>query len=359
VNAALTSNDGLIGVRPVINYEATFRPSFGVLYFNDRLPHGMQMRLSSALGGPEVLAQDARLTIPLVPRAVLEVRADYQRRDDELYSGIGMRQPLPYARYAFDRVDGTVALALTPKRILKIDLAGDVGWRRFGNGSAYAGDAAIADVYCVHGVDGRCSSGRVDENLVPGFARGTQFVRARGDLHVDSRKDELGSGVLFDAGVQYTHGFGNDRSSYLRGHLHLGGSFELWRHRTLYLGVSADDEVAFGDAPIPFSELVQLGGVDDLRGFRRGQFRDGSSLLATAEYRWPIWMWMDGAIFTDYGAVFKPQFTDFSAADLRPDIGFGVRVRSSSKYLVRIQVAYGFGDGGGFRLVIAGNGNPS
>src|SRR5262249_22718403 len=160
--------------------------------------------------------------------------------------------------------------------------------RRFSNGVLYDGDAPIADVYCARGVDGRCPRARVDETLVPGFNRGTQFLRQSAAIHVDSRKDELSSGLLLDARVQYTHGLGLDPPSYLGIRARIGEALEIYHHRTIYVGLAVEDEVAFGSTPIPFSELVQLGGIDDLRGFRRGRFRGASSVLASAEYRWPI-----------------------------------------------------------------------
>src|SRR5258707_7774419 len=63
VVGALTSDDGLVGVRPVINYELAFRPSFGVLYFNDRLPGGGHLMVSSAMAGPETILQNGHVTV--------------------------------------------------------------------------------------------------------------------------------------------------------------------------------------------------------------------------------------------------------------------------------------------------------
>jgi hypothetical protein len=360
VVGALTSNDGLIGVRPVINFELNFRPSFGVLYFNERLPRGARVTVSTAFGGPETILQNAHATLPLWRgRAAVDVDAAYRRRNDELYTGLGMRGALPFARYAVDQGDASATFSIRPMQPLRLELGVDVGMRRFADGEPYGGDRALSEVYCVRGVDGRCVAGRVDEQLVPGFAEGTQLVRETAAVHLDSRRTETSAGVLVDVSAAYTHGLGSDASSYLRLHGHVGTSFEIWRHRALYLGVSADDMIAFGSTPIPFSEQVVLGGPDDLRGFQRGRFRDASSLLATVEWRWPVWMWMDGSLFFDYGGVFGPAFSGFAVKDLRPDIGLGLRVHSSSKFVMRIQVAYGFGAEGGFRLVIAGNGNPS
>jgi hypothetical protein len=360
VIAALTSEDGLEGVRPVVEYELSYRPAFGIQYFNNRLPKGAQLAISTATGGPEVILGDARLKVPLLGgRAALDVGVSYRRRDDELYTGIGMNSPYAFARYAFEQGDATATFSATPIPALRVEVGGDLGIRAYGNGTPYGGDGSLFDVYGAGSASGRSSGGPIDDTLVPGFAHGTRFLRAVAALHADSRRDETSSGLLVDVGAQYTHGLGDDRSSYLRLRARAGTSIEIWRHRALSLGFTADDEIAFGATPIPFTELVQLGGVDDLRGFQRGRFRDASSLLATAEYRWPIWMWMDGSLFVDYGGVFKPGFADFSFRAARADVGMGVRVRSSSRFYLRVQLAYGFGDGGGFRLVIAGSGSPT
>jgi len=104
---------------------------------------------------------------------------------------------------------------------------------------------------------------------------------------------------------------------------------------------------------VPFSELPTLGGPDTLRGFRYQDFRDYSSLFFTGEYRWPAWMWLDGSFFVDYGGVFGQNFAGFGARRMQPDIGFGIRMITSSHFFIRVQLAYGFGEG--FNFAISGN----
>ncbi len=360
VNEALSSNDGHVGVRPYLQYELEFKPLVGATYFNHRLPHGARLKLTTGVGGPNDVLQEGEVKVPLTKtRLAMSFLARYYRSDDEIYTGIGMRNHLPFARYGMDQADAWVGLALLAKQGLRLVVSADLGARRFRNGVPYKGDHTIADVYCDRIGNGPCFVPQMDRKLVPGFADGTQFVRESVEVHIDSRKNEVAAGLLVDAAVRYTHGFAGDASSYLQLEAHAGTSFEVWRRRTLYVGITGIDQLAFGKTPVPFSELPQLGGVDDLRGFLRGRFRDASSLLGTVEYRWPVWMWMDGSLFVDYGGVFGPQFHGLALADLRPDIGIGLRMRTSKKFLIRLQLAYGFGDRGGFRLVIAANGNPS
>jgi len=109
--------------------------------------------------------------------------------------------------------------------------------------------------------------------------------------------------------------------------------------------IEADDLEPIGDAPVPFSELIVLGGPDTFRGFRPGRFRNFSSLFAGIEYRWPIWMWMDASLFSEYGGVFGQHFDGVRFDRMKPDVGAGVRLRSSDAFFARLQVAYGWGDG--------------
>src|SRR5262249_54531870 len=174
-------------------------------------------------------------------------------------------------------------------------------------GRFIADELPIDDVYCIRTLSGLCIPGTVDPVLVPGFNRGTQFFRAGANLHVDSRDNwyRPSSGALVEAGFDLTHGLAFDDSQYLRFHGALSAVVDLWqRSRTFTVRVEANDIEPFGITPVPFSELVVLGGPDTLRGFRYGRFRNYSSLFAGFEFRWPVWMWMDAALFAEYGGVF-------------------------------------------------------
>ena len=167
-------------------------------------------------------------------------------------------------------------------------------------------------------------------------------------MRFDSRDNWFNpsSGALVELGAQWTHGLGADDSQYFRLHAAMSALLDLWRRsRVLVVRIEADDLVPLGYTPVPFSELVVLGGPDTFRGFRYGRFRNFSSLFSGLEYRWPVWMWMDATLFGEYGGVFGPGFEGFSFERMRPDVGAGVRLRSSDTFFARAQVAYGWGDG--------------
>lgn len=108
-----------------------------------------------------------------------------------------------------------------------------------------------------------------------------------------------------------------------------------------------------GDLP-PY-EAFSLGGANSVRGYREGDVGSGRSYLqATAEYRFPVFSFIGGALFVDYA-------TDLGTGDDVPGnpagvrnkpgdgLGYGVGVRIQSP-LGPIRVDYGLNDEGDSRI---------
>lgn len=106
---------------------------------------------------------------------------------------------------------------------------------------------------------------------------------------------------------------------------------------------------AIGDLP-PY-EAFTLGGGDSVRGYRSGEVAAGRSFVqATAEYRFPVFSWLGGAVFADYA-------TDLGSGDTVPGqpgevrdkpgsgFGYGVGVRVRSPF-GPVQVDFGLNDQG-------------
>jgi outer membrane protein insertion porin family len=108
-----------------------------------------------------------------------------------------------------------------------------------------------------------------------------------------------------------------------------------------------------GDLP-PYN-AYNLGGSNSVRGYGNGDVTTGRSyFLASAEYRFPVYRFIGGVLFADFG-------TDLGSADTVPGepgvergkpgtglgIGAGVRVRSP---LGILRLDYGFNDQGESRL---------
>jgi hypothetical protein len=359
--AAFSSRDGQLGVRPAFQYSLSYRPVVGLRFFDRRLlGRDTDFELTAMTGGTSVVHAELYARPTRSARALsLAAHLVYDRRDDLVFTAIGYadddarRWGRP-TRYAVDAVDALGELSWTASPSWFLGATGGFGVRRFGDGTSIAGDLPIAEVYCTRDVSGRCTG--VDDVQVPDFNPGTQFARLSALARVDTRDNPYrpSSGAVLQAGADWTHGLGFDDSDYLRLRGSLVGVLDLWqRSRVLLVGVRAELLEPFGNYPVPFSELIVLGGPDDFRGFRPGRFRNFSSLLFAFEYRWPIWMWMDAELFTEYGGTFGRGFEGFQLGRMRPDVGAGVRLRSTSDFYLRAQVAYGWGDG--FQLFLSFN----
>lgn len=100
-----------------------------------------------------------------------------------------------------------------------------------------------------------------------------------------------------------------------------------------YLALSHTD-----DSTVPLYMLPALGGAYTLRGFELYRFRDRHALLLNAEYRWQVWLFADLALFADAGQVFS-DFDEISLDELHTSYGAGVRLRTYSAGLARVDLA--------------------
>ena len=92
--------------------------------------------------------------------------------------------------------------------------------------------------------------------------------------------------------------------------------------------------------PASYFLFPSLGGDAPARGYP-GRYLVGNSLIGGAvEYRWPIWKYIDGASFAEL-AWAAPNWWEPTPSRLAPGIGGGVRVRTTSMFLFRVQVAFG------------------
>ena len=79
---------------------------------------------------------------------------------------------------------------------------------------------------------------------------------------------------------------------------------------------------AFGE--VPFYYLPEFGGDTLGRGYLPFRFRDRASVIGQLEYRFPVWSWLSGVVFADFGQ-FQPAISKFSLGGFHPSVGFGPR----------------------------------
>lgn len=122
-------------------------------------------------------------------------------------------------------------------------------------------------------------------------------------------------------------------------------------HQTLAFNIQAGTVI--GDLP-PY-EAFALGGVNSVRGYNEGAVAAGRSFVqATAEYRFPLFSIISGALFVDYATALGSQNSvpgNPGGVRLKPGDGFGyglgVRVQSP---LGPIRIDYGINDRGNSRI---------
>lgn len=100
-----------------------------------------------------------------------------------------------------------------------------------------------------------------------------------------------------------------------------------------------------GDAGIPFQRQMANDDPDLFRGYQDFRFRGPGLVLATAEYRWPIWVprniqftGLDAYLLADAGQVFRSK-EEISVPNLTASFGGGIRIANIKGFVGRFEVA--------------------
>ena len=123
----------------------------------------------------------------------------------------------------------------------------------------------------------------------------------------------------------------------------LGGGFELGLpQRRLSLSLATQFADPIGDDPVPFTALAEVGTERHLRAFTGGALRGRSAIMATATYRWPIWVALDGFFHLATGNVFGKHLDGLEADRLRLSFGPGFSTNAIDEALL-VDVGLAFG----------------
>ncbi len=100
---------------------------------------------------------------------------------------------------------------------------------------------------------------------------------------------------------------------------------------------------------VPFSLLPRIGGMERMRGYREGRYRDNVMLTAQAEWRFPIAWRFAGAVFGSVGSVAQ-RVNSWAADGIERAVGAGIRYRLNEQG-VHIRFDYAVGrEGAAFYL---------
>jgi hypothetical protein len=365
MDAILTTDDGLVGVRPIVHYSTSFLPSGGARFFYDRLPgQGSEIAGQFQTAGPQVMLAELDLRGP--QRAGLLFAATWNRRDDRLFAGIGPNSAADLqaagqwsARYASDNWAATLSWSRQLPLALTAYGHGDFQRRDYSTAEVNGG-LPVTEVFGLSpagcaalGLPSPC----VDPQEMPGFSRGLRLVHAGGGLGFGLRapgRERPGATLILDA--NFAQGVAGDPSrhaTFSANAVVAAGA----ANRSLVLRGRAAMVERLGSAPIPFDELVAPAGDAGMRGFPDGRFRGESGLIGTAEYRWYISSYLDATVFSDVGTVAGRAFSGIDWGRWFPTFGVGFRLfKTYGPYwdaIARDEVQFAYAPDSGFRMILA------
>lgn len=299
------------GIVPTAFVSFDFYPSIGFYAFwNNAFFQGHDLRLRGSIGGGEWLAAgfSERFHFSKDRRDMVRLDVTAERRPDYTFFGLGpdTRQSA-LVRYGMDTRQADLAFEQRLWRASSFHALGGVkaiDFREGGFGDDPTLDEAIADA---------------ELTPPPYYENGYTLLRTGMRANFDNRlqRPEPGSGVRLVAQGEYlTHL--RERGSFVRYGGAAAGFLDLNdRSRVVSLALQARFADPINDADIPFTELVTLGGAEPMRGLYPGRLYDRSAVVAQLGYRWPIWIWLDGAIRMEVGNVFGEHLEGFSVDKLR------------------------------------------
>jgi hypothetical protein len=311
--------NGNIGIVPTALLDFGLRSSVGVYFFYDDLgAPGNDLRVHAATGGSDWLRLTVADRVALDERTTVKFRAEGWRRPDALYYGVGPRSlEATRSRWASDLVEGGLSASVR-LGALTLDASSAVRSVSFRRGTCCEDPSLYLRIL------------RGELAPPPGYAEGG-FTPYKLGLNValDSRAPRPlpGTGARLELSAEHDIDLEDpSESRWIRYGATLGGFLDLTgKNRVVSLAVTALFADPLGDRPIPFPELVSLGGDAPMRGFLAGRLLGRSAAVATLEYRYPIWAFLDGSIDAALGNVFGEHLEGADPDLLRASFWAGVR----------------------------------
>ena len=305
------------GLFPTFAIDFGLRPSIGLHFFwNNTFVEGNRFTVDAAWGGHQwgTIAVGDRYQAP--DRSVLSIQARWDRRPDTPYFGIGSQSlDSDRSRIGSDVVAGIVEYQTSPA-LLRLLTTASVQRLVFRDYTC-CGDPSLQQ---------QVESGRLP--APPGFNENTTFARIRVRAILDTRNpgrlDQSGVRVAMEVSpaVDLVRGFDRSWIAYATG---IEGSWDVTgKARVLTLGVVAYFVDPMGSQPVPFTELVTLGGSEPLAGYLPGRLRDRSGLVARLAWHWPVFAFLNGIAGVSFGNVFDAHLQNLAFDLLRLSAELGL-----------------------------------
>jgi hypothetical protein len=335
-----------IGLVPTASYDSGFGISAGARFVDrDLLGAREQLSIEARAGGRYSQAYKAALRSGdrLGDRLAVELDGQYELRPRDVFWGIGNHDDSARPAAPVDpRIDPAAVDARYRERIARV--AGVIDVRLVGDlhvrssteltdrtfGASAAGDLGAGNVPI---------DAVYDPMALVGFG-GVRSLYSELELRFDDR----GRVTYFEPAALYSSG---SLAAVFAGRSHrLDRGADDWRYgidlqqflriaegpRVLALRLRGEG-VSGGLSEVPFAELPQLGGADDLRGYPTDRFRDRVLAVGSAEYEWDLSALLMASVFVDAGRVFD----SLDALEFRHlRVGYGVALQGHTEH------AFGF-----------------
>lgn len=373
------------GIVPTALFDFGIKPSVGVYAFWNRLVHpDNSATFHFGTWGPHWLNITGQDRLRIGTESWVQVSGRFTQRPDMPFYGLGprslLRERVRYESYLRDigigsdmtpTSDRTTASKnegadAPPARLFRVLTRVGLRSQDFGPGQ---GDGDFDD-------EGERSTPRDNDDMdmvrairegrlpePPGFARGYTAVYERLDLQLDTRPrrpaKQSGFKLVAEAehGADVRHAGG---AAWMRWGGTAGVFWDTGKNRTLGLSATA----LFADplrGEVPFTEQVTFGGATYMRGFLWNRLIGRSGAVATLEYCWPIWVFIDGTVQASLGNVFGAHLQDFAPKLLRFSGSIGIKTSNTPNQSFEAMFGVGsetIADGfaiNSFRLVIGTN----
>jgi hypothetical protein len=319
------------GLKPSVGF------NFGWRYF---LAEPNTLRVHFGFWGPDWVTTRVIDEYKLSDAQVVSFEGQFVRRKDLPFYGIGPQSPSS-PRLRYQAMTSEFSIGYQNNFWRSSALSARVGMRTLSFGTAVESGSIPAP---------------------PGLGDGYVAEFQGLSLAFDSRRPlpENGTGVRLEGhgeGVFAPARGSHERRAWVGYGGTAGVALDAGGGRIFGLGVSADlvDPLR---GTVPFTDEASLGGNKPMRGYLQGRLIDRSSLVARAQYTWPVWFFLNGVVQADVGNVFGAHFDDFEAKLLRLSTAIGMRSNGSPDAGLEILIAGAtdpFGSGfrySSFRLVI-------
>jgi hypothetical protein len=310
--------DHKIGVIPTALVDFGFNPSVGFYAFwDDAFFKGHDLRLTGSIWTSDWLAASVVERFHFFGKDSLTLRLSGVRRPDYAFFGEGPRSlEGNIGRFGQDRLEAGALFDFPLWRASRVQAGAGVRsvtihHGHFGGDPSVEQEVAVGNYALPYGFD-RGYTEEYNHVLVALDTRQPRPYEASG-VRVEL-EGEQGSDVRSTPGAGWLRWGGT-----------VGAFWDVNGHdRVVSLSVTTLFADPLGSAPVPFLELVSLGGSGPMRGFVPGRLVDRSAAVATAHYRWPIWAWLDGSLQAAVGNVFGEHLQDFRSELLRFSGAIGI-----------------------------------